>query len=254
VGAVSIGLLVSGGVFLAGLIGLYGHLLLPISHRSKETEATVRLGTAMLSLLSSLVLGLLIASAKGSWDANDHAVRAYAADLVLLDQTLRDYGGDAVEPRALLREYTGRMIRDIWPNDGPRKSMIEDRATGEMLERMRERIRALAPLDEPAKWLQDQALATHISLLRQRWQLIEQQEPTVRNVVLMFVVSWIVVIFASFGLNAPRNIIVVGTFLVCSLAIGGSIFLILEMDNPFTGALAISSEPMSRAIAHMQEK
>jgi hypothetical protein len=62
------------------------------------------------------------------------------------------------------------------------------------------------------------------------------------------------VIFASFGLNAPRNVIVVGTFLACSQAIGGSIFLILEMDNPFTGALAIFSEPMARAIAHMEEK
>ena len=81
-------------------------------------------------------------------------MRAYtAADLVLLDQTLRDFGGEALEPRALLREYTRRMMLDIWPNDGRRTPTIEDRATGQMLEHVRERIRALAPVDERAKWL-----------------------------------------------------------------------------------------------------
>ena len=126
--------------------------------------------------------------------------------------------------------------------------------TGEMLERVREHIRALVPADAPAKWLQDQALQTHISLLRQRWQMIEQQGSSVRPVVLLILVTWIAVIFASFGLNAPRNGTVIGAFLVCSLAIGGSVFLILEMDSPFTGVLAISSAPMTRAVDHMQEK
>lgn len=252
--AIIVALLVSACVFAAGLGGLYGHQLLPPSHRSKETQETVRLGIAMLSVLSSLVLGLLIASTKATWDATDHAVRAYAADLILLDETLRDFGNSAAESRKLLRDYTVQMMHDMWPTDDRRSPTIEDRVTGEMLERVREHIRALVPADEPAKWLQDQALQTHISLLRQRWQMIEQQGSSVRPVVLLILVTWIVVIFASFGLNAPRNGTVIGAFLVCSLAIGGSVFLILEMDSPFTGVLAISSAPMTRAVDHMQEK
>jgi hypothetical protein len=254
VNAILVGLLVSASVFAAALVGLYGLQRLPPTHRSKETLDTVRLGIAMLSVLSSLVLGLLIASAKGSWDTTDRSVRAYAADLVLLDETLRDFGNAAAEPRRLLRDYTLRMMHDIWPAEGTRPPTVDDRAAGQMLERVRERIRALVPSDAPAKWLQDQALTTHVSLLRQRWQLIEEQEPAVRPVVLMILVSWISVIFASFGLDAPRNGTVIGAFLVCSLAIGGSVFLILEMDSPFRGVLAISSEPMARAIGHMDEK
>ena len=64
--------------------------------------------------------------------------------------------------------------------------------------------------------------------------------------------KWITLLFVSFGLNAPRNGTVVVAFLVCSLAIGASIFLILEMDNPFTGTLKIPGEPMVSALAHME--
>ena len=251
--AVVMGLLVAACVFLAGLAGLFGHRLLPASHQNRETLDTVRLGIGMLSVLSSLVLGLLIASAKGSWDATDRSVRTYAGDLILLDETLRDFGDKAIPSRELLGDYTRRMMTDVWPAGGGRAPTIADRETGDMLERVREKIRALAPADKPAEWLQDQALLTHISLLRQRYQLIEQQGPAVRPIVLGILVSWIVVIFASFGLNAPRNATVIGAFLVCALAIGGSVFLILEMDSPFTGVLAISSEPMEMALQHMRE-
>jgi hypothetical protein len=61
----------------------------------------------------------------------------------------------------------------------------------------------------------------------------------------------VTIIFASFGLNAPRNGTVVGVFLVCALAIGGAIFLILEMDRPLDGVIQISSWPMRNALAQM---
>jgi hypothetical protein len=90
-------------------------------------------------------------------------------------------------------------------------------------------------------------------LLRQRWLLIEQSGPSVRPVVLVILVSWIGLIFASFGLNAPRNATVVAAFVVCSLAIGGAVFLILEMDSPFRGVMRVSSAPMLSALAHMRQ-
>jgi hypothetical protein len=164
---------------------------------------------------------------------------------------LRDYGNDAAAPRALLRQYTAQSLQDTWPKDAKAPVMLENRASGIILEHVREAIRALAPVDAGQRWLADQALQINASLLRQRWLLIEQNAPSVRATVLVILVSWIVLIFASFGLNAPRNATVVAAFLVCSLAIGGSIFLILEMDNPFTGTLKISSAPMESALAHM---
>ncbi len=244
-------LAVSACVFLAGLAGLYGHGRLPVPHQSKETLDVIRLGTGMLSVLASLVLGLLIGSAKGSWDATDHATRSYAADLILLDETLRDYGDAAAAPRDTLRAYTRQVLDDRWPQDGRSGNVVEDQAAGALIERVRNEIRALKPSDVAAKSLQDQALATHASLSQQRWRIVEQQGPTVRLPVLAILVSWIMLIFGSFGLNAPRNATITTALLLCSLAIGGSVFLIFELDSPFAGVLAVSSVPMRSALEHM---
>jgi hypothetical protein len=73
----------------------------------------------------------------------------------------------------------------------------------------------------------------------------------VQRVVLVILVSWVMVIFGSFGINAPRNSTVLSAFLIWSLAIGGAIFLILEMDRPLDGVMQISSWPMENALAHM---
>jgi len=110
---------------------------------------------------------------------------------------------------------------------------------------VRDSIRALKPVDTEQEALQNGAVGIHMNLLRQRWLLIEQQGPSVQRVVLVVLVTWVTVIFVSFGLNAPRNATVVAAFLICSLAIGGSIFLILEMDRALDGVMRISSWPVT---------
>ncbi len=248
--AIAVSLAVTTCIFVGGVAGLYLHRILPRHHMTRETQDVIRLGIGMLSVLASLVLGLLIATAKGSYDSTDHAIRSYAAELALLNETLRDYGGAASVPRDLLRNYTERLLQDGWPKAGTRAAFQDDK-TGRLLEHVREAIRALKPIDSGQKTLQDQAVDINLNLLRQRWLLIEQQGPSVQRVVLLVLVSWVTVIFASFGMNAPRNATVVVAFLICSIAIGGAIFLILEMDQPMGGVMQISSWPMRNALAQM---
>ena len=245
-----VSLLVAACVFAGGLIGLHSHRVLPSGHLTKETQEVVRLSIGMLSVLSSLVLGLLIATAKSSHDASDQAVRRYAAELALLNETLRDYGGEASVPRDRLREYTETLLNDIWPANGEAPRLSDDRA-GILMEHVREEVRALHPADEGQRWLRDQALAINVNLLRERWLLIGEQNPSVSPIVLIVLVSWITAIFVSFGLNAPRNALVIASFLICALAIGGSIFRILEMDRPRDGALRISSQPLRGVLTRM---
>jgi hypothetical protein len=172
--AVAASLLVAACVFAGGLAGLYLHRLLPAPHQTKETQDVVRLGIGMLSVLASLVLGLLIATAKTSYDSTDHAIRSYAAELALLNETLRDYGGDASVSRDLLRSYTQRVLLDGWPEDAARPAGLADDNSGRLLERVREAIRALKPADSGQRSLQAQASDINVNLLRQRWLLIEQ--------------------------------------------------------------------------------
>ncbi len=247
---ITISLLVAACVFSGGIIGLHLHRALPKGYMTKETQEVVRLSIGMLSILSSLVLGLLIATAKSSYDTSQQTVRRYGAELALLNETLRDYGGKASVPRDLLRDYTETLLRDIWPQNGEARQPNDDRAWV-LLEHVREQVRALQPGDDGQKWLHDQALNINVNLLRDRWLLIGEQGPGVSTSVLVILVSWITVIFMSFGLNAPRNGLVMGAFFVCALAIGGSVFMILEMDRPLEGLMQISGTPLSNVLARM---
>lgn len=249
--SIDVSLLVTVCVFAGGLVGLQLHRVLPKAHLTKETQDVVRLGTGMVSVLASLVLGLLIATAKNSFDTTDQAIRAYAAQIALLNETLRDYGAPAAVPRDTLRQYTEQLLHDRWPKNGEPEPVLENDKASALLEHAREEIRNLKPIDDGQKWLLGQALDIDSGLLRQRWLLIEQGQPGINVVVLAILVSWIVAIFISFGLNAPRNGTVAAAFLICSMAIGGSIFLILEMDRPLSGVLRISSWPVENVLAHM---
>lgn len=237
-------------IFIGGLVGLLLNRVLHPDHLSKETQDVVRLGIGMISVLASLVLGLLIATAKSSYDTTDDAIRHYAAELALLNETLRDYGGDAAKPRDLLREYTNAILNDIWPSGGQIPHVSDVRAAV-LMEHVREQVRALRPVDDEQKWLRDRALSVNEDMLRDRWLLIAEQGQSVSPVVLIVLVSWITLIFLSFGIYAPRNAMVAVSFLVCAISIGGAIFLILEMDRPIVGIMQISSWPVRNVLAEM---
>ena len=237
-------------VFAGGLIGLSLKRALHPDHLSRETQDVVRLGIGMISVLASLVLGLLIATAKSSYDTTADAIRHYAAELALLNETLRDYGADASRPRDLLRQYTDTILTDIWPSDGQTPHVI-DVGAAVLMEHVREQVRALHPVDDEQKWLRDRALSINEDLLRDRWLLITEQGQSVSPVVLIVLVSWIMLIFLSFGIFAPRNALVVISLFVCAVSIGGAIFLILEMDRPIDGIMQISSRPVRNVLAQM---
>ena len=210
--AISTSILVTFAVFVGSLIGLNLHRVLPRSHLTKETQDVLRLGTGMLSVLASLVLGLLIATAKNAYDSTDQAFRSYAAEIALLNETLRDYGAEAVPPRDTLRRYTEFLLHDVWPDKGAPIELFEHPGVAALLEQMRGEIRSLKPRNSGQVWLQQQALNITITLFQERWSLIEQSRSNLHGMVLGILVSWITAIFVSFGLNAPLNGTVVGGF------------------------------------------
>lgn len=103
--ALTTSMAVAAFVIAGGMIGLHLHRILPERQPTKETQDVIRLGTGMLSVLASLVLGLMIATANTSSSSASAAVRAYAADLTALDQTMRDYGDEALAARRKVRNW-----------------------------------------------------------------------------------------------------------------------------------------------------
>jgi hypothetical protein len=214
----------------------------------------VRLGTGMLSILATLVLGLLTATAKSSFDTTDHDLRRYAAELIGAGQVLQNYGPEAAPIRELLRRYTSRVIEDNWGRERERRTSAEDSEAGALLDQAYAAILRLEPANDAQRWLKERAETIAAELVRMRWQFIEEQADQINPVILTVLVFWITFLFMSFGLNAPRNATVVAAYAVCSLSIACSIYLILEMDRPLDGLIAIPSQPMRNALAHLSEQ
>ncbi len=91
-------LCVSGGA----LVGLALQSVPPEHHWSAESKDVVKASMALIGTVSALVLGLLVAAAKGAYDTQRDELTALAANVSLLDRVLGHYGPEAQQARQLL--------------------------------------------------------------------------------------------------------------------------------------------------------
>ncbi len=112
-------------------------------------------------------------------------------------------------------------------------------------------IRALRPRDDSQRALQSRALDMTEELLQARWLVHAATEPSVPVPFLMILLFWLTIIFASFGVFAPRNATVLTVLFVCGLSVSLAVFLVLEMDTPFDGLLKVSADPLRYAVSHL---
>ena len=101
----TISLIVFACVFGGALLGILLHAVLPQHHLSNETKDIVKLGMGLVGTMSALVLGLLVASAKGSYDAQSAELTQMSANIALLDRVLAHYGPETKETRDLVRGF-----------------------------------------------------------------------------------------------------------------------------------------------------
>src|SRR4029078_551374 len=122
--SVTVSLTIFACVFGGALLGLLLHAILPEHHLSKETQDIVKLGMGLVGTMSALVLGLLVASAKSSYDAQSTELTQMSANIALLDRALALYGPETKEERALLRGAVVRILDQMWAKDGASSSPV----------------------------------------------------------------------------------------------------------------------------------
>lgn len=249
-------LLVSSIVFLCALAGVLAGMRLrkslPESHVDAPSKDAVQLGMGMIATMTALILGLVTASAKDTFDALDGRVREAAADIIQLDRTLEGHGPEAVEIRRTLAAGVARRIDAVWPRDGE-VVVPDNRATGVEFARLVDRMRALPCRDDAQRGARERAVEIGERVLETRWLLVAEAQGSVPTPFLVILVFWISLLFASFGLFAPRNATVVSVLVLCALSVAAAVFLILELDRPFEGLIRISPEPMRYASARIGE-
>ncbi len=232
------------------LLGIGLRAVLPEHHMSEPSRQIVNVAIGLIATLSALVLGLLVASAKGSFDARNDEVKTSAAKIILLDRTLRQYGPEANPVRDLVRTLTQRRIDHTWGAGGT-ASVLLTSTDLTSAEQVRARLFDLTPATEAQRWDLQRALALTADIEQVRWLLVEENRSSIPRPFLVVLVSWLTAIFASLGLFAPRNATVYAVLFVCALSVSTAIFLILEMDQPYEGLLRISSTPLVKAVAEI---
>jgi hypothetical protein len=90
-----------------------------------------------------------------------------------------------------------------------------------------------------------------IDLGKLRWLMIEQESSSASLPLLVLLVFWLAIVFASFGLFAPPNVTVISTLFLCTLSVSGAIYFIIEAYTPFQGLMQISSAPLRNALTHL---
>jgi hypothetical protein len=228
---------------LAGM-GLRG--IIPQHHLDSDTRDLIKLGVGLIGTMSALVLGLLVASTKGAYDTKRSELAQMAGNVILLDRVLAHYGAEASDSRDALRSTVAGMLG----SNGAKSDLEQlDRAAPAGREVIFDKIQSLAPHTDSQRSLQADAESLAINLGQTRWLLFAQSGTSISRPFLVIVVFWLTTLYLSFGLFAPRNATAVMTLLVSAVSVAGAMFLILDLDHPFSGFMQIPDTPLRNALA-----
>ena len=238
-------------VFIGALFGLYLRELLPDHHLKDDSLSIVKLATGLIATMSALVLGLLISSAKGSFDRINNELIESAARVVSLDRVLAVYGPETRELREQLKRSFAVRVEILTSGDATQLAKLTSPEATREVEHIHARLWQFSPRNEEQRGLRERALQIITELASARTLILLQNDGSIPLPLLAALVAWLVIIFAAFGLCAPRNYTTIGALLVCSVCASGAILLILEMDRPLDGLIRIPAAPLRAALAQL---
>ncbi|MFO0878944.1 MAG: hypothetical protein U0840_16500 [Gemmataceae bacterium] len=242
-----------GATFGGFFLGLILQRVIPDHHTSGESRDTMKMGLGLIATLTALVLGLLVATTKGSYDSQASAIRELASTISLMDRILVRYGPEASDCRVLLRQGTSQLLDQMWPEESANPAQVGSpgpRRSGEALFDM---LSELKPTTEAQKLLRSRALDLTVSLGQIRQKLISQQESAIPTAFLVVLISWLSILFACYGLLTPWNLTVLIVHLVCMISVASAVFLVLELDRPFQGIIRVPNAPLKSAFERLSE-
>src|SRR5580658_5674485 len=212
---------ISGGALLGAAL----RPLLSESHLQPDSKDVVKMATGIIGTLAALVLGLVIASAKSSFDQKTSQVRQMTAKIILLDELLAQYGPEAIAVRTRLRQSIEPLADNIWhegrlPAGKPVRFEVSAQSSA-----FENELESLSPSNDTQRSLQSRAIAVFTEGAQTRLLLFTQGSGSIPTPFLIILVFWLSAIFASFTLFARTNLIVMAALLLGALSFACAIFL-----------------------------
>ena len=235
---------ISGGV----LLGMLLRNTLAEHHLSTDAKDVVRLGTGLIGTIAALVLGLLIASAKSSYDTQSTQIKQMTANIVLLDNLLGQYGPETGATRKLLRRGTAILADRMWRENSSDAAKAAPFEASDASEAFYAKLQELSPQNDSQRSLQARAIQVSTDIAQTRLLLFAQTDNSIPMPFLVVLIFWLTIIFASFSLFAQPSVIVICSLSVFALSAAGAIYLVLELGQPFAGLMQISNAPLRNAL------
>jgi hypothetical protein len=223
-------------------LGLWLRRFLPKHHLSPDSRDTVKLAMGLVATMSALLLGLLVNSAKTSYDTTQAQVMQKASRFALLDRVLAIYGPQAAGVRSQLHALIEESTRHMWPDEADVPAAWKPNSgIGNSFYVALLRMEAR---DDTERVLKAQAVNLTLEIGQLHSLMLAESTGSLSKPMLIVVVLWLVMIFLCFSLIAPPSGTANFALIVSALCAAGAIFLILELGRPFGGLMRISSEPM----------
>jgi len=238
-----VALMVFASIYGGAMLGFVLRRRIPPDHLDSESREVLKVATGLIATMSALVLGLLVASAKSSYDQQKDELMRVCADVAVLDRALAHYGPQAAEARRNLRGNVEGAFGQLWNHASEPPS--------EAGESLYETVQGLEANTEKERALKGAIIQITVGLGKTRWLLRAQSGQAVLTPLLVVVVFWLTTIFVTFGLYARPNPVVRTALVVCALSAASAIFLILEMDHPFHGLIRISDAPLRDVVSRL---
>jgi hypothetical protein len=222
---------------------------LPPPHLSKESQDVVRLGMGLVATMTALLLGLVTAAARSTFDAQEAALRNSAANILTLDRHLARYGPETKPTRDLIRQAVAYRVETTWPMENGVPA-FDAAASTPAIEEIENQILGLTPQTEAQRWLKAEALKLGEEVVKTRWRVLSTGR-AIPPAFLVVVIFWLTMTFASFGLYAPRNATVTAVLGIAAVSVAAAVFLIMELDSPLDGVIKVSSGSLRFALDNL---
>lgn len=244
--------MISLGAMIGGVA--VGSLLrdrLPEHHLADRPAGVIKSGVGLISTLAALILGLLISTAKISYDSTASQVSQIGSDLVLLDQLLAEYGPAARGAREALRDQSEALATGIWASN----SRLGHHAfmTSDAWRRFSIAIDQLLDSNSQQRNVRKQVDEVVSRSAQARVRLFSDAGSKLPTPFLVLLILWLTIIFASYSILGEMNLTVKIFVFLFALSSAGTLFLISELNSPFSGLLRLSQVQISQALAPISQ-
>jgi hypothetical protein len=237
--------------YAAAMLGALVRSRLPAHHVDSDSRDVMKLVMGLIATMAALVLGLLIASSKASYDTQRQDMQEVAASVVELDRLLAHYGPETKAAREEMYRVVAGTTAMLASGSGAtalRQNPSAGRAPSyDVLTQVQE----LTPTNDGQRFLQNRALSLAASIRHLQDLMLEQLEAGLPWPFVVVVVFWISLLFMGFGLFARMHATLAVGLAVGALSVASAMFLILELSSPYEGLMRIPPDTFEAVLSQI---